>query len=91
MKRILLTFVLLASSVCAQADQLLYDADTGKRSIILKDDGSLWLKDAGGLGIWGYLEDDIIYDRKELHTIGYRKGNVLYGNNGHVLAYFKKH
>lgn len=100
--RILLLSLMLAASIAqtALADQLLYDADTGKRTILLKDDGSLWsaecayrvddLRIGNVLGPFGYLEgDDIIYDRKDMHSIGYRMGNVLYGNDGSVIGYFK--
>jgi hypothetical protein len=90
--KILFLSLMLAASIAQAvlADQLLYDADSGKQIILLKNDGSLWLNTPGeGWGLWGYLEGSIIYHRTQTHTIGYRMGNVLYGNNGHVFGYFK--
>ena len=85
-KLFLLLAALWSLSVGALADQLLYDADTGKRTVILKDDGRLLNTTHR---VWGILEGEIIYDRKGMHSIGYRKGNVLYTNGGSVLAYAK--
>lgn len=82
----LITLAAFSSLAPANADQLLYNARTGQQTILLRDNGTLW-DTTDGTRI-GQVQTDSIYNTANPpKLIGYRQDQVLFYNNGRVLAY----